>query len=244
MTEHPRDDLAAFALGALDDGERRAIDAHVRDCATCTAGVESYREALHAYASAAETVAPDLRARIVGRARRDNAWTATRDNAWTGRGDNAGRRDNAWTSWLRRPIPAFVPALLALVLVVSLVGVLQSRGDADRYAAVLADVASGRVVYLDATTTGSDLRGALVIPESGTPYIVLRVPAPPSGRAWEAWVLHGETPLPAGLAASGGVITITLTAPFASGDGVAVTLEPSSGSTAPTSAPVLAVPRT
>jgi anti-sigma-K factor RskA len=244
MTEHPRDDLAAFALGALDEPERRAIDAHVRDCAACTAEVESFRGALHAYASAAETVTPDLRARIVERARRDNAWTASRDNAWTGRGDNAGRRDNAWTSWLRRPIPAFVPALLVLLLVLSLVGVVQSRGDADRYAAVLADVASGRVVHLDPTNAATDLRGALVIPENGAPYIVLRMPAPPSGRAWEAWVLHGETPIPAGLATSGGVFTITLTAPLAAGDGVAVTQEPASGSAAPTSAPVLVVPRT
>ena len=238
MTEHPRDDLAAFALGALDEDERRSVDAHVSACATCTTEVEDYRDALHTYASAAETVAPDLRGRIVERARRDNAWTAQRDNAWT------ARRENAWTAWLRRPLPAFVPIALALLLALSLAGLIQSRRDADLYAAALNDVAGGRVVQLDATAAGSDLRGALVIPESGTPYIVLRVPAPPSGRAWEAWVLHGETPLPAGLNSSGGVITIALTAPLGSGDGVAVTLEPASGSSAPTSAPVLVVPRT
>ena len=65
-----------------------------------------------------------------------------------------------------------------------------------------------------------------------------------SGRAWEAWVLRGGTPVPAGISQSGGLVTITLTAPFAIGDGVAVTLEPSTGSSAPTTAPVLAIPRT
>lgn len=231
MTEHPRDDLAAFALGALDERERRAVEAHVRDCAPCTAEVEGYREALHAYAEAADSTAPVLRDAIVARAQRES-------------GAPAIRRDNAWTAWLRRPLPALIPVALAALLVVSLVGLLQSRSDADRYAAALADVASGRVVHLDATNAATDLRGALVIPESGAPYMVLRVPAPPAGRAWQAWVLHGDTPIPAGLATSGGVIAITLTAPLGSGDGVAVTQEPASGSAAPTSAPVLVVPRT
>ena len=231
MTEHPRDDLAAFALGALDEPERRVVEAHVRGCAACTAEIDGYREALHAYAAAADGTAPVLREAIVARAKREG-------------GAVTMRRDNAWTAWLRRPLPAFIPVALALLLVVSLGGLLQSRSDADRYAAALADVASGRVVHLDATNAATELRGALVIPESGRPYMVLRMPAPPAGRAWQAWVLHGDTPIPAGLAAAGGVFTLTLAAPLGSGDGVAVTQEPASGSAAPTSAPVLVVPRT
>ena len=237
MIDHPRDDLPAFALGALDEPERRAIDAHVRGCAECTDEVEGYREALHAYAAQTEAEAPALRDKIVARAMRDG-------RAMSGGRAPAARRDNAWTAWLRRPLPAFVPIALAVLLAVSLAGLLQSRSDADRYAAALADVAAGRVVHLDGTSAATDLRGALVIPESGAPYMVLRMPAPPAGRAWEAWVLHGDTPIPAGLATSGGVFTITLTAPLGSGDGVAVTQEPASGSAAPTSAPVLVVPRT
>ena len=137
---------------------------------------------------------------------------------------------------------AFVPAALAVLLLVSLAAYAGARREADGYAAALASIPGGRVVSLEAASS-TDLRGALVIPESGTPYLLLRVPAPPAGRAWEAWVLHGDTPLPAGLALRGGVVAITLTAPLASGDGVAVTLEPATGSTAPTSAPVLVVPR-
>lgn len=229
MTEHPRDHLAAFALGALDEPERRAVEAHVRDCARCMKEVESYRTALHRYASAADATAPDLRGRIVARASADRP--------------RAPSRDHAWIAWLRRPI-AFVPVALSLVILVSIAALVSSRSDADRYASTIANIRDARVVQLDVTNGASDLQGSLVIPQQGSPYLILRVHAPPSGRAWEAWVLHGDTPVPAGLSANGGVVTITLTAPIASGDGVAVTQEPSAGSAAPTSAPVLIVPRT
>ena len=236
MTEHPRDDLAAYALGALDEPERRTVAAHVERCDSCAAEVEQYRVALHAYAAAADADAPDLGARLVARATQDTR---------AGRGGrDAARSDNAWTGWLRRPIPAFVPAALALLLVVSLAGLAQARREADTYSAALGTISSGRVVTLAPTPDAPDARGALVVPESGSPFLLLRLPAPPPGRTWEAWVLRATGPAPAGLGSAGGVFTIVLNAPLASGEGVAVTLEPATGSSAPTSAPVLAVPRT
>jgi hypothetical protein len=229
MTEHPQDDLAAFALGALDEPERGFVDAHVRICVPCTEEVETYRVALHSYASAADVAPSDLRSRIVARA--------------SSGAPNGRSRDNAWTAWLRRPI-ALVPVALAVVILVSIATVLARPSDADRYASTIANIRDARILELSTTNSVSDLQGSLVIPREGAPYVVLRVHAPPSGRAWEAWVLHANTPLPAGLSASGGVVTITLTAPLAAGDGVAVTQEPSAGSAAPTSDPVLVVPRT
>ncbi|MDQ2952239.1 MAG: anti-sigma factor, partial [Chloroflexota bacterium] len=88
------------------------------------------------------------------------------------------------------------------------------------------------------------LRGAVILPPNGAPFVVLRIPAPPAGRTWEAWVLRGDTPIPAGVSSAGGIVTITLTAPLGAGDGVAVTLEQAGGSSAPTTPPVLVVPRT
>jgi len=231
MTGHPRDDLAAFALGAVDEAEQRRIGAHLADCAPCTAETESYREALVAYAAAAETSAPDLREAIVARERR------------AAQPARAPRR-RSWIGALRRPVPAFVPAFLAVLLVASIAGFVQSRREADTYASALAAIPGGRVASMEPSVAGSDVRGALVIPESGSPYVIFRVPPPPAGKAWEAWVLHGETPLAAGVAAAGGVVTIILTAPFTSGDGAAVTLEQAGGSSTPTTAPVLALPKT
>ena len=230
MTEHPRDDLAAYALGALDDPEQRVVEAHVERCALCRAEVDGYRDALHAYAVAAEVSAPDLRSRIVAREIGDRR--------------SAGARRAVPWALVSRPLPAFVPIALALFLVVAIAGAVQSRRDADGYATALNSIASGRVVTLAPTPDAPDARGALVIPESGSPFLLLRLPAPPPGRTWEAWVLRASGPAPAGLASSSGVFTLVLDAPFAIGEGVAVTLEPSAGSSAPTTAPVLAAPRT
>ena len=231
MTEHPRDDLAAFALGALDEAEELRLGAHLAECASCAAETESYREALVAYASAAEGTAPDLRETIVARERR--AAVPAR-----------APQSRSWIDALRRPVPAIVPAFLAVLLVASLAGLVQSRRDADTYVSALAAIPGGRVVSMQSSVAGSDVRGALVIPQSGSPYLIFRVPQPPAGKAWEAWVLHGDTPIAAGVAAAGGLVTITLTTPFANGDGAAVTLEQAGGSSTPTTAPVLAVPRT
>ena len=231
MTEHPRDDLAAFALGALDEAEQRRVDAHLADCAPCIAETESYREALVTYASAAQMRVPDLREKIVARERR--AAQPAR-----------APRPRSWIDALRGPVPAFVPAFLTVLLVASLAGLVQSRRDADTYASALSAIPGGRVASMAPSVAGSDVRGALVIPESGSPYVIFRVPPPPAGKAWEAWVLHGDTPIAAGVAATGGVVTIVLTAPFTSGDGAAVTLEQAGGSSTPTTAPVLAIPRT
>lgn len=231
MMEHPRDELAAFALGALDAAEQRRVDAHVAECAACTAETESYRDALAAYAAAAETSAPDLREAIIARERR------------AAQPARAGR-SGSWVDALRRPVPAFVPVFLAVLLVASLAGFVESRREADAYASALAAIPGGRVVSMESSVAASDVRGALVIPQSGSPYVIFRVPPPPAGKAWEAWVLRGDTPIAAGVAAAGGVVTITLTAPFTTGDGVAVTLEQAGGSSKPTTAPVLALPKT
>ena len=69
------------------------------------------------------------------------------------------------------------------------------------------------------------------------------MPTLANGRTWQAWVLGADAPAPAGLATGGGIVTITLTAPLGPGEGVAVTQEPAGGSKAPTSTPVLVLPR-
>jgi anti-sigma-K factor RskA len=45
---HPLDDLAAYALGALDDTEQQAVDDHLAHCLTCRAELAGHRETLAA----------------------------------------------------------------------------------------------------------------------------------------------------------------------------------------------------
>jgi anti-sigma factor RsiW len=227
MTLHPRDDLAALALGALDAEEARAARVHLDGCEACRAELRALGEAAFAIAETAERDVPaTLRGAIVERARREGT---TR------------RTSSSFLGVFRRPVPLAVPIALAVLLAVSLALYGGARRDSDRYASALSGIAGGRVVALAPTGEVAGVRGSLVIPADGAaPYLILDLPAAPSGKTWEAWVLRGETPLAAGITNDRGVTTLVLTAPLASGDGVAVTLEPSGGVDRVTGAPVLA----
>jgi anti-sigma-K factor RskA len=228
---HPTDDLPAYALGALDEAERVAVAAHVETCDQCARDLAQFEDALYEAAAVGAVRAEppgDLRKRIVLRHRGAGV---TRDAHW-------GARIRAW---LARPVPLALPLALAVLLVVSFVAVGTARREADSYARALAGVADGRVVALAPQKNApADARGAVVIPRSGDPYVVLELASPPTGKAWEAWVIKGQRPVAAGLSGSGGLFTIVLSAPVGAGDVIAVTLEPAVGSSAPTSDPILA----
>lgn len=228
MTDHPIDDLAAYAIGALDDEEQRLVGAHVATCPSCRTEVRAFSEtAWTVAATAARDTPPHLRTAIVERAR------STRSPLRSGL---AGLFDA-----LRRPVPLVVPLALAAVLVVALVGYGTTRRDADRYAAVIAGAVGAKVVPLAATGAAAGVRGSLVVPANGSaPYLILDLPAAAAGKTWEAWVIRGDTPVRAGVTDDHGVTTLTLTTGVAPGDTVAVTAEPAGGVDAPTGAPVLA----
>ena len=228
-TLHPLDDLAGYALGILDGEELRALTSHLETCASCRAEVQSFEETAWAIAETQGRDAPPrLRAAIVERARRGVPRRASGGLA-------------AFWHELLRPVPLVVPVALAAVLVVALVGFGSARRDADRYAAVVAGAVGAKVVPLAPTGASPGARGSLVIPANGSaPYLILDLPAPASGKTWEAWVIRGGTPVRAGVTAERGVTALTLTANVAGGDTIAVTQEPAGGVDAPTGAPVLA----
>ncbi len=235
---HPTEELPAYALGALEPDEREVIAAHLETCAACARDLAQFEDALYeAAAIGAVNVDPpgDLRARVVIRHRDARVPSAP---SW---GDRI-------MGFFRRPVPAAVPIALAVLLVVAFGLVGAARQQADTYARALAGVADGRVVALAPTGANPDARAVVVIPTQGSPYLIVRLPAPPTGKAWEAWVLKpgasGPVAVPAGTTERGEVFTLSLTAPLGTGDGVAITLEPAAGSAQPTTQPVLAVERT
>jgi len=212
---HPTEDLPAYALGALDKEERAGIAAHIETCDTCAADLAQFDDALYeAAAIGAVNVdpPPDLRTRIVVRHRRASARGAT---SWGGR----------VLDFLRRPVPAAIPITLGGLLIVALGVFGATRQQADAYARALAGVADGRVVALAPTGANPDAHAAVVIPTQGSAYLIVRLPAPPAGKTWEAWVLKqgasGLVAVPAGTADRGDVFTLSLTAPLGAGAGVA-----------------------
>jgi hypothetical protein len=216
VTQHPTDDLGLYALGLLDRAERDEIERHLADCALCQTELAAHRSTLAALApEPAMPAAADLRQRIV--ARHERSW-------WRG-------------------LPALgyaASAVLAVALVVAVSALVQAQTTRDEYARALSAVATGaRVIPLQAQAD-SRLRGALVIPREGASYLVLELPPPPAGRAYEAWVIRGGVPTAAGMAPTlTGVITMQLHEQLRSGDATAITLEDAAGAQAPTSTPLL-----
>src|SRR5438093_1376206 len=210
---------------AIDDTLMLVDERRVEDTVIASLRAQRVRAAV---AETAERDVPDgVRSKIVERARREGA----------------PRRapSSSFFDLFRRPAPLAIPVALAVLLLVSLAAYAGARRDSDRYASALSGIAGARVVALAPTGEVAGVRGSLVIPTNGAaPYLILDLPAAPSGKTWEAWVLRGETPLAAGITNDRGVTTLLLTAPLTTGDGVAVTLEPSGGVDRVTGNPVLA----
>jgi len=226
MTVHPTDDLAAYALGALDQPEQASVAAHLDGCNACRAEVRAFSETAWAVAEMSARDAPArLRTAVVGQAQQ--------------------RPRGSWVrellEMLRRPVPVAIPLGLAGLLVIAVLGYGMARRDTDRYAAVVANAVGARVVPLAANEGAAGVRGSLVMPVNGAaPYLILELPPAAAGKTWEAWVIRGATPLRAGLTSEPGVSTLVLTTGVANGDTVAVTQEPAGGVDAPTGQVVLA----
>lgn len=229
MTDHVADDdLALYAAGILDDADRDAVGRHLAGCASCRASLErAERVAWGLAAAAARPVPAALRERIVARHRRRGLF------------ERLG---------LPAPLPAaLLVAVLALVVLPLSLVVAQTRTDLEReralrdeYARVLTAIAAGGQVVPLRPSAGVTGRGALVIARDAQAYLVLELPEPPPGKAYEAWVIRRGVPVRAGMApARSGVVTVRLEHAPRAGDITAVTLESATGVDRPTSDPLL-----
>ena len=219
---------AAYALDALDERETAEYEEHLARCERCREELAGFRETAAALAYAVETPEPPagLRDRIVAHA------VAERPNVVPLR-----------PRW--RSLPGAIAAVAACAALglglwsASLSRSLDRERDTNeafgRAAAILADPAATRVPL-------SGDYGTLVVRDTGQAALVMhRLPEAPSGKTYEAWVIEGGKPRPAGLFEGGsGPQAVVLDAPVPDGAQVAATIERDGGVDAPTSDPVFA----
>lgn len=149
----------------------------------------------------------------------------------------ARHRRRALLAGLRipRPVAAAAAVLVLVLTATALFGQLQGA-DLEVAAALAGDV---RIVQMD-SSPGIAGRGALVVKQDAQAYLVLDLPAPPPGKAYEAWVIRDGQPLRAGMApARAGIVTLRLDHAVRPGDIAAITLETAAGVDKPTSDPIL-----
>jgi anti-sigma-K factor RskA len=223
VSQEPHDLVAPYALDALDDHERAAFERHLDECERCRTQLQELQEATMAlaYAESAEPP-PALRERILEAARSENGAKVIPFQR---------RR------WL---FPATVAAAAAAAVVAVGVGLWATSlsRDLDRersanagYARALQLLGGGAEV-----TQLADAEGGLLVASDGEAALVVCGLQPaPKDKTYEAWVIEGETPRPAGLfRGGGGCPPVLLEEKVSPGTEVAVTLERKGGAPQPT----------
>jgi anti-sigma-K factor RskA len=214
MADNAVHDLTpAYALDALDETERLEYEAHLATCEDCRDELASMQETAGslAYAAPAPAPPPQLRERILERARSEQNVIPLRP----------------------RRLPYTLGAVAAMAATVALaLGIWGASvaGDRDQ----LRQALQARVISLP------DGTGRLhVEPDGDATLVVDRAQAPP-GKDYELWVFEGATPRPAGVF-DGGRDVVRLTRPVPRGASVAMTLERDGGVDAPTTKPLFVI---
>jgi anti-sigma-K factor RskA len=227
-TENMHEQVAAYALNALDADERRAFERHLEGCEECQRDLPAFADAAAALAFGAEPAAPspELRGRILTEARRGGAVIPFPN---------------------RRIVP--IVATIAAVAACAAIGLgiwaatlnhslsheRNARASDDAALAVLADPTAKRVPL-------NGRRGVLAVRGDGSAALAVDgLGRAPSGKTYEAWVIKGKTPAPAGLfhGESARATLVALRLRVGSGSIVAVTVERSGGVSLPTTKPIL-----
>ena len=229
--------VAAYVLGALDDAEQRAFEAHLADCASCPDELAGVRPAVQLLATGVEQVEPpdDLRRRLMAQVNAEAELLRT-----GGAERNAPavpvRPGPRWRATLRLPVAA-VALAAALLIGLGVAGGVLLAGDNE----------PGRRVITTQVARGvaPDARARIVV-ASGVAQLDLRaMPAPPAGKVYQVWLMVPGTrrPQPTSVLFSvrtGGTATVAVPLGHPRPRELLVTAEPDGGSDQPTSSPVVA----
>lgn len=214
----PHELSAAYALDALDGEELRAYEAHLAGCERCREEVASFRETAAALAYDTQPLDPPetLERRILSAARAE--------------------RPNVVQLRRRWAVPAAALAAVAAVAAIAL-GIwathLSNSLDRERSARKAQKTLIG--ILSDCTKTPTSGGGTLCIaPTRQAVLIVDGLERAGSGKTYEAWVIAGAKPQPAGLFEGGaGRRYVRLAKPVPPGATVGVTVEKTGGSATP-----------
>jgi anti-sigma factor RsiW len=213
----------AYALDALDEHDEQAFEDHLRGCERCRTELASFREtaSLLAYAIPAPEPPPALRERIVTQARSERSNVIPFRRRWTTPVLGAAAAVAA--------VAALAFGLWAWSLQDDLSSTRDALSDQQAAAQILADPAAQR-----AAVTGAN--GTLVVASDGRAVLSLSgIPDAPKGKTYEAWVIQGQMPRPAGTFDESGLLV--LEEPVPAGATVGVTVEKAGGVDAPTMVP-------
>jgi anti-sigma factor RsiW len=220
----------AYALHALDPHETAEFEEHLRHCERCQSELAELQEVSSslAYATPPVPLPASLRGRILeqARAERSNVIPFPRTRSRT-----------TWALATAASVAAAAAIGLGIWAAMLHSDLGTERQARDRLAEAIALVAAPGSEHVDL----SGGKGSLAVGPSGRGVLVIPgLPDAPGGRTYQAWVIKGTKPSPAGLFVGGkGTTIVPLTRRVEPGSVVAVTVEPKAGSKLPTTTPFI-----
>jgi anti-sigma-K factor RskA len=232
--EHPHDDdLASFAVDAVEEPERSEIAAHLAACPPCLRSLADHQEIL---AQMIDDEGPPVA-----------VWDRISEQTLPGRPAEpavpatatpasiaaAGRRRHRHASPNRRRLAGVLAAAAAVVVAVSIGPALWDRAaDDDPPTEIVAPrLPVGVLAAPDGTEVarvGADAEGSYV-------ELLEAMDALPAGRSYQMWSLDGPAPVSLGVLGRGTDPVARVTVPEGTSS-VAISVEPAGGSPAPTGA--------
>jgi hypothetical protein len=268
-TDDPRDLLAAYAVDAVDDVERRAVERLVAadpEAARELASLTATAAMLGAAASA--TPPPELRSSVLSEILRSPqagpvapAASAPAASAPAGVSEpalaSAGTSEPAGAdapprdplsaararSAQRRGVPrrtvwlAVAATALGAATIPSAVAwqQVQQTHRVEREAAAVADLLADPSVSVVRADVAGGGTAVGVLTDQRALFTASGLADPGAGKSYQLWVMRDGVPVPDAVMADDGGRVRAITDQFATGDGLAVTIEPAAGSEHPTS---------
>jgi hypothetical protein len=220
------EDVAAYALGALEEGELERFRRHLETCVVCRDELSSFQQIVDTLPMSAPTFAApaSLRRRVLRAI--DSEPRLDRPAA-----DQRSKAARAWRAGFRLPRPAlaFGGALSLAVVVVAVVLAVGSS-----------PTPGARSISAQVVGQGS---ASLKVSKGHAELVVHRFAAPPAGQIYEVWLQHGHgslQPTTALFSVTGrGEADVDVPGDLKGVSRVLVTREPAGGTSRPTHKPVI-----
>jgi anti-sigma-K factor RskA len=178
-------DVAAYALGALEEHELRRFEEHLAACEQCQDDLAAMRSAVEALPALApfRPAPPELKQRVMGLVRDEAALQAAADPAAR---RERGQRARLILPWGRWPVPVLAAAATVLVALVVVIGVLSLGG-------------GGSVRTYEGVAYAPGASASVRVSGGHARLVFARLPPVPAQLIYQMWVKRGaNAPVPAG----------------------------------------------
>jgi anti-sigma-K factor RskA len=236
--------IAARALGALDEGEVRALEAHLETCSDCLSAMDEFQDAAALLAFEAKPMEPSsqVRTRLLDAIKAsDSVSTDHQKNISSGSVvQMPARPARVWTpaqTW-----GAIAAGLAIVALAVSLFVVWRQNQSLRQQIAEQQSILTApgaRMAELSGTQMAPSARGTIAFDPAGRAVLITKsLPPPPTGQAYQLWFISGGQKIPGKVFTTNkdgeGALIDRIPSHALNSSVFAITLEPEGGATQPT----------